>query len=121
MPMELYSSEALVCDLVNAISKAEGRPINIGGNHHEGIDRDYAFRLVSDSKRAVEGHSGTQEAHAADKAAASRSTAIKRFIAKTERQAATSKPASPRTKKKALPASATRTRKIAPSRAAKRK
>lgn len=121
MPMELYSSEALVRDLVNAISKSEGRPINIGGNHHEGIDRDYAFRLVSDSKRAVEGHSGTQAAYAADKAAKSRSTAIKRLIARTERQAATSKSASPRAKKIPLPVSAARTRKIAPSRAANRK
>jgi hypothetical protein len=54
--MELYSSEALVRDMVNAISRSEGKPLNIGGNHHEGIDRSYIFQLVSEAKNAVEGH-----------------------------------------------------------------
>jgi hypothetical protein len=57
MPMELYSSEAFVRDIVNAISASEGKPLNIGGNHHEGIDRSYIFRLVSEAKNAVEGNS----------------------------------------------------------------
>jgi hypothetical protein len=61
MPMELYSSEALVRDIVNAISSSEGKPLNIGGNHHEGIDRSYLFELVSEAKKAVEGHAAVQK------------------------------------------------------------
>jgi hypothetical protein len=56
MPMELYSSEAFVRDIVNAISSSEGKPLNIGGKHHEGIDRAYIFQLISEAKKAVEGH-----------------------------------------------------------------
>jgi hypothetical protein len=54
--MELYSSEAFVRDIVNAISSSEGKPLNIGGKHHEGIDRAYVFQLISEAKKAVEGH-----------------------------------------------------------------
>jgi hypothetical protein len=61
MPMELYSSEAFVRDIVNAISSSEGKPLNIGGNHHEGIDRSYLFQLVSAAKQAVEGHAAVQK------------------------------------------------------------
>ncbi len=56
MPMELYSSEAFVRDIVNAISRAEGKPINIGGKHSEAVDRAYVFQLISEAKRALEGH-----------------------------------------------------------------
>ncbi len=59
MPMELYSSEAFIRDIVNAISESEGKPLNIGGNHHQGIDRDYAFQLVSKAKKAIEGSFGS--------------------------------------------------------------
>jgi hypothetical protein len=55
MPMELYSSEAFVRDVVNAISSSEGKPLDIGGSHHKDIDRAYTFQLISDAKRAVNG------------------------------------------------------------------
>jgi hypothetical protein len=55
MPMELYSSEAFVRDVVNAISSSEGKPLNIGENHHKDIDRAYAFQLISEARRAVNG------------------------------------------------------------------
>ena len=55
MPMELYSSEAFVRDIVNAISESEGKPLNIGSTHHQGIDRAYAYQLIADAKKAVEG------------------------------------------------------------------
>ena len=55
MPMELYSSEAFVRDIVNAISNSEGKPLNIGGKRHEGIDRTYLFQLIGEVKKAVEG------------------------------------------------------------------
>lgn len=58
MPMELYSSEAFVRDIVNAISESEGKPLNIGSTHHQGIDRDYAFQLISEAKKAIEGKFG---------------------------------------------------------------
>jgi hypothetical protein len=54
--MELYSSEAFVRDIVNAISSSEGKPVNIGGTeHHKRIDRRYIFELISQAKKAVEG------------------------------------------------------------------
>jgi hypothetical protein len=56
MPMELYSSEAFVRDIVNAISKSEGKPVNIGGADHADIDRAYVFQLINEAKQAVEGH-----------------------------------------------------------------
>ena len=86
MPMELYSSEAFVRDIVNAISKSEGRPLNIGGTRHGGIDRDYAFGLISAAKKAVEGNSGASGASPASEAAASRTAAIKTFMTKLEHQ-----------------------------------
>ena len=55
MPMELYSSEAFVRDVVNAISESEGKPLNIGSTHHQGIDRAYAYQLIADTKKAIEG------------------------------------------------------------------
>jgi hypothetical protein len=55
MPMELYSSEAFVRDIVNAISSSEGKPLNIGGNYHKEIDRAYVFQLISEAKKAVAG------------------------------------------------------------------
>jgi hypothetical protein len=61
MPMELYSSEAFVRDIVNAISNSEGKPLNIGGKHQEGIDRTYIFQLISETKKAVEGHTTVQK------------------------------------------------------------
>ena len=54
MPMELYSSEAFVRDIVNAISESRGQAAQSGGNHHQGIDRDYAFA----DQRGQEGHRG---------------------------------------------------------------
>jgi hypothetical protein len=53
MPMELYSADAFARDLVNAISESEGKPLNTGSGFHEGIDREYAFRLISEAKRAI--------------------------------------------------------------------
>ena len=100
MPMELYSSEAFVRDVVNAISKSEGKPLNIGGSRHHGIDRDYAFQLISDAKKAVEGTLGLSAPSPASKAAAARTAAIKKLMAKTEAQDATAKPRrSPPTRK----------------------
>ncbi len=86
MPMELYSSEAFVRDIVNAISKSEGKPLNIGGTRHQGIGRDYAFGLISEAKKAVEGNFGSSGASPASKAAASRTAAIKKFMTKPEHQ-----------------------------------
>jgi hypothetical protein len=60
MPMELYSSEAFVRDIVNAISESEGKPLNIGSTHHQGIDRAYAYQLISEAKKAIEGQPVTQ-------------------------------------------------------------
>ncbi|MBW4024678.1 MAG: hypothetical protein HIU92_16395 [Proteobacteria bacterium] len=65
MPMELYSSEAFVRDIVNAISESEGKPLNIGSTHHQGIDRAYAYQLIADAKRAVDGLPVTQRRRAA--------------------------------------------------------
>src|SRR6185437_11244959 len=70
MPMELYSSEAFVRDIVNAISRSEGKPLNIGGNDQHGIERDYAFLLISQAKRAVEGNAGSEGSKPAGKAPA---------------------------------------------------
>jgi hypothetical protein len=61
MPMELYSSEAFVRDIVNAISSSEGKPLNIGGNYHKDIDRAYVFQLISEAKKAVDGQRGTNQ------------------------------------------------------------
>jgi hypothetical protein len=100
MPMELYSSEAFVRDIVNAISEAEGKPLNIGGNHHQGIDRAYAFQLISDAKRAVEGNAASSAPSPASEAANARTKAIQTFMSKLDRQGATPK-APRRTAKKA--------------------
>ncbi len=91
MPMELYSSEAFVRDIVNAVSKSEGKPLNIGGSRHHGIDRGYAFQLISEAKKAVEGSFGSAPSPAS-KAAAARTAAIKKLMAKTEVQDAPAKP-----------------------------
>ena len=64
MPMELYSSEAFVRDIVNAISESEGKPLNIGSTHHQGIDRAYAYQLIADAKKAVEGQPVSQRGRA---------------------------------------------------------
>jgi hypothetical protein len=56
--MELYSSEAFIRDIVNTISSSEGKPLNIGGKHHKDIDRAYAFQLIGEAKKAIEGQSG---------------------------------------------------------------
>lgn len=100
MPMELYSSEAFVRDIVNAISKSEGKPLNIGGNHHQGIDRDYAFQLISEAKKALEGNIGPSATSRASKAAASRTAAIKNFMTKIEGQDVAAKPPRARATKK---------------------
>jgi len=92
MPMELYSSEAFVRDIVNAISESEGKPLNIGSTHHQGIDRGYAFQLVSEAKRAIEGNTGPSAANPASKAAASRTAAVKKFMTKIEHQDVAAKP-----------------------------
>ena len=55
MPMELYSSEAFIRDIANAISESEGKPLNIGGTYHHGIDRAYAYQLIAEAKKAIEG------------------------------------------------------------------
>ena len=107
MPMELYSSEALIRDLVNAISNAEGRPINIGGNHHRDIDRLYAFQLIVEAKHAVDGTAATAEVSPAAKQAKSRTAKIKKFMADLERKEAA--PKKPRARAAAkIPASPTR-------------
>lgn len=93
MPMELYSSEAFVRDLVNAISNAEGKPLNIGGNHHRRIDRAYAFQLIVEAKRALEGQTGTSEPSAAGEKAASRTAKIKKFMADLEQEGDAPNPA----------------------------
>ena len=100
MPMELYSSEAFVRDIVNAISRSEGRPLNIGGTRHGGIDRDYAFGLISAARKAVEGHAGSSAASPASEAAASRTAAIRTFMAKLDHQDAAPKPPRARAAKK---------------------
>ena len=92
MPMELYSSEAFIRDIVNAISKSEGKPLYIGGNRHQGIERDYAFQLISEAKKALEGNIGPSATSRASKAAASRTAAIKKFMTKSKRQAVAAKP-----------------------------
>jgi hypothetical protein len=86
MPMELYSSEAFVRDIANAISKSEGRPLNIGGTRHQGIDRDYAYQLITEAKKAIEGNFG-----AASKAGPSRGEAVKKLLAKLDRKDAMAK------------------------------
>lgn len=86
MPMELYSSEAFVRDIVNAISESEGKPLNIGSTHHQGIDRDYAFQLISEAKKAIEGNTGLSAADPASGAAASHTAAIEKFMTKVEHQ-----------------------------------
>lgn len=92
MPMELYSSEAFVRDIVNAISKSEGKPLNLGGSRHQGIDRGYAFQLISEARKAVEGSFGHSAPSPASKVAAARTAAIKKLMAKTEVQEAAAKP-----------------------------
>ena len=101
MPMELYSSEAFVRDIVNAISESEGKPLYIGGNHHQSIDRDYAFQLISEAKKAIEGNIGSSATSPAGKAAASRTATIKKFMTKLERQNIAAKPPRARATKKA--------------------
>lgn len=96
MPMELYSSEAFVRDIVNAISRSEGKPLNIGGACHQGIDRGYAFQLISEAKKAIEGNASPSATDPASKAAASRTEAIKTFMTKIDGQDAATKP--PRTR-----------------------
>lgn len=91
MPMELYSSEALIRDLVNAISSSEGKPLNLGGHDHRGIDRAYAYQLIVEAKRAYEGQVGTAAPSAAGQQAASRTAKIKKFMADLERQEAAAK------------------------------
>ena len=98
--MELYSSEAFVRDIVNAISKSEGKPLNIGGTRHQGINRDYAFGLISEAKKAVEGNFGSSGASPVSEAAASRTAAIKKFMTKLEHQDAAPKPPRARAPKK---------------------
>ncbi len=88
MPMELYSSEAFVRDIANAISESEGKPLNLGGNHHEGIERDYAFRLISETKKAIEGNVG-HPAKQTRRSAASRTAAL---VAKIRQQHAATEP-----------------------------
>ena len=90
MPMELYSSEAFVRDLVNAISKSEGKPLNIGGPRHQGIDRLYAFQLITEAKRAVEGNFASNGSEHASKPP-SRSEAIKKLMTKLDKQEAAAK------------------------------
>jgi hypothetical protein len=108
MPMELYSSEAFIRDLVNAISNSEGKPLNIGGNHHQGIDRLYAYQLIAEAKRAYEGEVGTASLSPAGKKASSRTAKIKKFMANLERKEAP--PKRPRARA-ATKTPATRTRK----------
>lgn len=103
MPMELYSSEAFVRDIVNAISKSEGKPLNLGGSRHQGINRDYAFQLISEARKAVEGSFGHSAPSPASEAAAARTAAIKKLMAKTEGQDATAKPRRSPSAKKARP------------------
>ena len=91
MPMELYSSEAFVRDIVNAISKSEGKPLNIGGMRHQGIDRAYAFGLISEAKKAIEGNVGSSGASPASEAAASRTAAVKKFMTRLQHQDAAPK------------------------------
>ncbi|RYY14042.1 MAG: hypothetical protein EON55_09170 [Alphaproteobacteria bacterium] len=104
MPMELYSSEAFVRDLVNAISKSEGKPMNIGGARHHGIDRPYAFQLITEAKRAVEGNFAPVGAASPAKAPASRSDAIKKLMTKLDKQDAAARKPRTRAAAKALPA-----------------
>ncbi len=92
MPMELYSSEAFVRDIVNAISESEGKPLNIGSTHHQGIDRGYAFQLIGEAKRAIEGNAGPSADDPASEAAASRTAAVQKFMTKIGHQDATAKP-----------------------------
>src|SRR5215472_3920869 len=106
MPMELYSSEAFVRDIVNAISRSEGKPLNIGGNDQRGIEREYAFLLISQAKRAVDGNASSQSSGRAGKAAVSRSGAIRKFVAKLDRQEATARKRTRARKKAASPARA---------------
>ena len=101
MPMELYSSEAFVRDIVNAISRSEGKPLNIGGNDQRGIEREYAFLLISQAKRAIEGNAGSEGSGPAGKAAASRGKAIQKFVARLDRQEAAARKRS-RVRKRAV-------------------
>ena len=111
MPMELYSSEAFVRDLVNAISRAEGRPLNIGGNRHSGIDRAYAFQLIAQARKAIEGNAGPEGNAPATKQPVSRSAEIQKLMKKLDEQesAEREKPAraaKPRSRRKAVAAPA---------------
>jgi len=101
--MELYSSEAFVRDLVNAISKSEGKPLNIGGGRHQGIDRDYAFRLISEAKKAIEGSYGQATPAPSGQDAAARSAAVRTLMAKTGGDGAKAAPRAPARKKAAAP------------------
>jgi hypothetical protein len=118
MPMELYTSEAFVRDIVNAISRSEGKPLNIGGSDQHGIERDYAFLLISQAKRAVEGNAGSEGSKPAGKAAPSRSEAIQKLMAKLDRQEATARKRPPARKRAASSARAAKTlpRTVAPRR-----
>ena len=94
MPMELYSSEAFVRDVVNAISKSEGKPLNIGnaGPSHRSVDRAYAFQLITEAKKAVEGNYGAST-RPAGKPVVSRSEAVKKLLVKLDRQDPARRPA----------------------------
>lgn len=96
MPMELYSSEALVRDLVNAISNAEGKPLNLGGNHHRDIDRAYAFQLIVEAKRALDGQVGETKPNPAGKKAAARTEKIRTFMAELDAPPKRRRPAAKR-------------------------
>ena len=56
MPDAIYTREHLIRDVVNTVSSAEGKPVHLGGKHHEEIDRAYILHLVSETVRAVDGH-----------------------------------------------------------------
>ena len=102
--MELYSSDAFVRDIVNAISRSEGKPLNIGGNGQQGIQRNYAFQLISEAKRAVEGNAGLKGCGSVSNDAVSRSDAIQNLMRTLEREEAAAKQRLRVTKKVATPA-----------------
>lgn len=55
MSMELCSRNASARGLANAVRWAEGNPLKIRSGFREGIDRVYAFRLISEAERAING------------------------------------------------------------------
>jgi hypothetical protein len=56
-----YTREALIRDVVNAVSQAQKKPINLGGQPAESVNRAYILEVLAEVTRVVGG--GEPEAY----------------------------------------------------------